>query len=163
MAPQTDLSDILVSDSADLLNIGSSLGNFFQRVAGENDLILDVLGGNNLNTLGDVDAADNLLAQEVTDLDLSLVVVDVDVDREMCVDVAHLVLEAKGDTDDHVLDESPNGADGSDRLADTMVELDADDALRLADEGDRKMGEILGKDTAGTRNGNVAGFNGDRD
>lgn len=60
------------------------------------------------------DSSDNLLANEVTDLDLKqtsiLVLLEVDVDREMGIDVAHLVLEALGDTDDQVVDE---GADCS--------------------------------------------------
>ena len=49
----------------------------------------------------------------VPDLDLiksSLVaLVQVDVDGEMGVDVAHLVLEALGDADDQVVDERPDG------------------------------------------------------
>ena len=60
------------------------------------------------------DTAHDLLANEVSDLDLEqtslLVLLDVDVDGEMGVDVAHLVLVALGDTNDQVVDD---GSDGS--------------------------------------------------
>lgn len=61
----------------------------------------------------------------------------------MGVDVAHLVLEALGDTGDHVLDDRADGAEGSDVLAGAMVELDVDDVLLGDGEGDRDVAEVL--------------------
>lgn len=61
------LSDILVPDSADLLDVGSTLGNGLQGVAGELELILDVGRGENLDTGLADNMADVLLTQEVTD------------------------------------------------------------------------------------------------
>lgn len=73
------------------------------------------------------------------------VLVKVDVDWEMCVDVAHLVLVALGDTDDHVVDDGADGAEGSDILARAVVELDVDLVLCWVGEGDRKVTEVLGE------------------
>lgn len=60
------LSDILVPDSADLLDIGSGLGNVLKRVTGEDNLILDVGAGLHCDTLEHLYATDNLFSQEVT-------------------------------------------------------------------------------------------------
>lgn len=63
----------------------------------------------------------------------------------MSVDVAHLVLEAPGDTDDEVVDDGADGAEGSDALAGTVVHLNRDDILLGAAEGDGDVGEVLGE------------------
>lgn len=61
----------------------------------------------------------------IPDLDLvqaSLcVLIHVDVDGEMCVDVAHLVLEALGDTDDQVVDDRAYCTESGDIFASTVV------------------------------------------
>ena len=62
----TYLTDILVPDTADLLDVGGTLGDTLQGVTGELELILDVGGGDNLNTGLGSHAADILLTQEVT-------------------------------------------------------------------------------------------------
>lgn len=151
-----ELPDILVPDAADLLDVGGALRYVLERVAGDLQLILDVLGCLDVDALVHDDPADELLAQEVPvtscqqsppgipcvqsspDLDLVqtglLVLVDVDVDGEMCVDVAHLVLVALGDADDHVVDDAADGAEGSDGLARAVVQLDRDDILRRVAE-----------------------------
>lgn len=72
-----------------------------------------------------------------------LVLVDVDVDWKVCIDVAHLVLVALGDTDDHVVDESADGAEGSDTLAVAMVEFNGDDTLLCERETDGQVTEVL--------------------
>lgn len=71
------------------------------------------------------------------------VLLNVDVDWEMCVDVAHLVLVALGDTNDHVVDEGTDGAQGSDILARAVVELDVDDVLGWVRETHREMAQVL--------------------
>lgn len=100
----TYLTDILVPHLADLLDIGGALGDVLQAVAEQDELILLVLGDLDIDTLVHDDAADDLLADEVTDLNLEeaglVALLNVDVDGEMGVDVAHLVLVALGDTDD---------------------------------------------------------------
>jgi len=129
------LSDILVPDFADLLDICSALGNVFEGIALEDELVLLCLGDLDVDTWAHQDAADNLLANEVPAMapesalrhpkthaarlplrssesipDLHLVAVllgnllDVDVDREMGIDVSHLILEALCDADNEVVD-----------------------------------------------------------
>lgn len=61
----------------------------------------------------------------------------------MCVDVTHLVLVALGDTDDHVVDESADGTEGSDTLAVAMVEFDGDEILLWESETDGQVTEIF--------------------
>lgn len=140
------LTDILVADLADLLDIGGGLGDVLERVAGQDKLIL--LGGRNddIDTLGHGDAVDDLLADEVADLNLEeaglLVLLQVDVDGKMGVDVAHLVLEALGDTDNHVVNDGANGAQGSDVLAVAMVDLDGDGVLGGVAEADGQVTEV---------------------
>lgn len=149
----THLTDILVANTADLLDVGGTLGDTLQGVTGELELILNVGRGEDLNTGLGSDAADVLLTEEVTDLNLSAVglgvLLDVDVDGEMGVDVTHLVQEAAGDTDDQVVDDGADGTEGSDTLAGTVVQLDGDDLLLGAAEGDGDVGEVLDELAAG--------------
>lgn len=81
-----------------------------------------------------------LLADEVADLDLEqarlVVLLDVHVDGEVGVDVAHLVLEALRHADDEVVDEGADGAERRDVLARAVVQLDVDDVLGWVREGD---------------------------
>jgi len=63
----TYLTDILVTDTADLLDVGGTLGDSLEGVSGQLELILDVGGGDNVDTgLGD-HAANVLLTEEVTE------------------------------------------------------------------------------------------------
>lgn len=130
---KTNLSDILVSHSADLLNIGRTLRNVLDGVTLEDELILLVLGRLNIDTLLHDNSSDDLLADEVSDLDLGEASLGVgghvDVDGEMGVDVSHLVLEALGHTDHQVVDVSSDGSEGSDILSVAVVDLNRDDVL----------------------------------
>jgi hypothetical protein len=92
-----------------------------------------------------------------------LVLLNVDVDGEMRVDVAHLVLVSLGNTGDQVLDEGPDGPQGGDVLADTMVQLDADNVGALGDEGDSEVLEVLDELATGSGNSDDAGLDGDGD
>jgi hypothetical protein len=102
-----ELSDILVANTASLLDVGGTLRDVLDAVSGKLKLVLDVLGGLDVDSGPHVDPSDDLLANEVSDLNLPavgiLVLLKVDVDGEMGVDVSHLVLEALGDTDDQVV------------------------------------------------------------
>lgn len=187
-----ELTDILVADAADLLDVGGGLGDVLDGVAAEDKLVLDVLGGLDVNTLTESDAADELLAEEVPAHSISVspfpclssifprsswcrvpdlnnpeasvvVLVKVDVDGEMGVDVTHLVLEALGDTDDHVVDERTDGTESGDVLAGTVVHLDLDGGLIGLLEGDGQVTEILLKDTTGTLDSDLTGLDVDLD
>lgn len=84
---------------------------------------------------------------DIPDLELDgtglLVGLNVDVDGEMGVDVAHLILESAGDTDDQVVDDGPDSAESSNGLTSSMVNLDSNGVLLWAAEADRKVGEVL--------------------
>jgi hypothetical protein len=141
------LSDILVAHPADLLNIGSALRDVLQVVAEQDNLVLLVLGDLDVDALGHLHPAHNLLANEVADLDLEQarlgVLVDVDVDGEMGVDVAHLVLEALGDADDQVVDDGADSTEGSDIFAVAVVDLNRDLVLLGLTEVDSQVTEVL--------------------
>lgn len=163
----TYLTNILVSHLAGLLDIGSTLRHILQRVTLQDKLIL--LGGRNddIDTSAHDDSADQLLTDEVSDLDLVLVglgvLVDVDVDGEMGVDVAHLVLEALGDTNDQVVDQSTDSSESSDILASTVVDLNSDDVLLGVREVDGQVGQVLRQLATGTGDGDLAGLDLDGD
>ena len=93
------------------------------------------------------------LRKNVPDLDVpeaSLgVLVDVDVDGEMGIDVAHLVLEALCHTDNQVVDEGSDGAESGDVLAVAVVDLNADDVLLRRREADGDVAKVLGERAAG--------------
>jgi hypothetical protein len=118
-----------------------------QRVASQDELILLGLGQLDIDTLLHDDSADNLLSDEVSDFDLpqaSLVaLVQVDVDGEMGVDISHLVLEALGDTDNHVLDDGSDGTQSGDVLTVAMVDLDRDGVLLGVSEVDGQVAQFL--------------------
>jgi len=103
------------------LDIGGALRNVLQRVSGQDELILLGLGDFDFDTLVHGYSSDNLLANEISDLDLKQtglgVLLHVDVDGEMGVHVLHLVLEALGNTDDQVLDDRSDGTEGGDILS----------------------------------------------
>jgi len=63
----------------------------------------------------------------------------------MGIDVTHLVLEALGDTDDHVVDQGADGTESGDILASTVVKLDVDDLLLWVGKVDSQVGEVLGE------------------
>jgi hypothetical protein len=71
------------------------------------------------------------------------ILLDVDVDGEVCIDVAHLVLEATGDTDDQVVDEGADSSESSDSLTGTVVQLNRDDVLLGAAEGNSDVRQVL--------------------
>lgn len=93
--------------------------------------------------------SDDLLADEVSDLHLEqtglLVLVQVDVDGEMGVDVAHLVLESLGDTGDQVLDDGADGSESGDILTVAVMNLDGDGVLLGVAEVDSQVTEVLGE------------------
>jgi hypothetical protein len=62
----TDLPDILISDSANLLDVGSRLGDVLQRVPSQDDFVFDVFAGLDCDTGVHYHTTDDLLANEVT-------------------------------------------------------------------------------------------------
>lgn len=77
----------------------------------------------------------------------------------MSVDVTHLVLEATGNADHQVVNDGTDGTEGSNTLAGTVVQLDGDNVLLGAAEGDGNVGKILDELAAGTLDSHDAGLN----
>lgn len=94
-----------------------------------------------------------LIHWHIPDLDLPVaglgVLVQVDVDGEMGIDVAHLVLEALGDTNDEVVDDGADGTESGNVLADAVVDLDADNVLLGGREVNGDVAQVLGELAAG--------------
>ena len=67
----------------------------------------------------------------IPDLNLEFLIhlLDVDVDREMSINVSHLVFVASCDACDEVLDDGLDCAEGSDIFARTVVDFDLDDVF----------------------------------
>ena len=107
-----ELTDILVLDEAGLVDESSGETDVLEVVAGDDDLILDA-GALDLAAVSHLDVADTLLAEEVVDGEDGVVLDGVARDREVSIDEAHLVLEALGDTGDHVSDVGQDGLDAS--------------------------------------------------
>ena len=107
-----ELTDILVLDEAGLVDESSGETDVLEVVAGDDDLILDA-GALDLAAVSHLDVTDTLLAEEVVDGEDGVVLDGVARDREVSVDEAHLVLEALGDTGDHVSDVGQDGLDAS--------------------------------------------------
>lgn len=84
---------------------------------------------------------------------------DVDIDGKMSVDVAHLVLEAFGDADDQVVDDGPDGAEGSDGLALAMVDFDRDGVLLRPAEAHGEVRKVLDQFACETSDESVFFFN----
>ena len=87
--------------------------------------------------------------QNIPDLHLKqtslAVLLDVYVDGEMSVDISHLILEAFRDTNDQVVDEGSDCAEGGDILSGTVVQLNLDDIFLGMREVDRQVVEVLGE------------------
>lgn len=160
-----ELTDILVSDSADLLDVSSVLGNSLQGVTGQNQLIL--LGGGVLDsdTVEDLHLSDSLLTQEVSDLHKLLAVGlnNVDVDWEMRIDVSHLVLVTLGDTGDQVGNQGLDSSQSSNVLSVTVVDGDLDSSVGNLGEGNVNVLQVLDQFTswAGDLDGSGLDVDGD--
>jgi hypothetical protein len=67
----------------------------------------------------------------------------IDVDGEMGIDVSHLVLEALGDTNDHVVDKGLDGSQSSDVLSVSVDDSQLDLSVGNLVEGDVDVTEVL--------------------
>ena len=139
-----ELTDILASgDLGGVVDHSRGLGDLFDVVAGEDDLILDLGGAVDLDPREHLDDALELLAKEVVDVDLLLVIGNEAVDGEVSIDKAHLVLVALGDAGDHVLDVSGDGADRGDGLAGSEPHLEVHLFVLGADEVHVEVADVL--------------------
>ena len=71
------------------------------------------------------------------------VLVNINVDWEMCVDVSHLILEALSNANDQVVDDSSDSSEGSNVLSRAVVEFDVDDIFLGVGEVDGQVVQVL--------------------
>jgi hypothetical protein len=81
----------------------------------------------------------------------------------MGVDVTHLVLEALGDTNNHVVDERAHGTESGDVLAGTVVHLNLDGGGIGLLEGDGQVTKVLLEGATGTLDSDLASLDVDLD
>lgn len=157
-----ELTDILVAGLAALLDRSGSLGDVLQIVTSDDELTLLLLADLDLDTLESLDVDSLLAAQVVLDLERA-VLLDIQVGREESVDAAHLVLVTLGDTDDHVVDDGLDGADGSDLLTVAVNNGNLDLAVADLLEGDINVGEVVVQSTTGAVDSDLTGLDLDSD
>lgn len=155
-----ELTDILVSDSADLIDVGSVLGDSFQRVTSDDQLILLGCGLLHGNTIKNLHVSNLLFTQEVSDLHVLLTVNlnKVHVDREMGIDISHLVLVALGDTSDQVSNQRLDSSQSSNVLSVTVENDDLDSSVRQLLESNIDVLQVLGQLTSWTGDLDGSGF-----
>jgi len=149
-----ELTDILATrDLGDVVDHGSRLRDGVDIIASQDDLILLLLRTINSDARKHLHNTDELLAKEVVDLDLLLVLADTAVDGEVSVNETHLVLVALGDTDDHVLHVTGNSADAGNSLASSEPHLEHNVLVLVALDGHVEVAdvtEVTGELTTGT-------------
>jgi len=89
-----ELTLVLASNSADLLNLGAAKGESGVIDTIEDKLSLDVSGGSHGSALGHLDELVLLATKEVLDGDAGTILGDDGIDGEMSVYQSHLVSEA---------------------------------------------------------------------
>ena len=142
-----ELTQILLPDVGSLLNLGGGKGDQSEVVTTELNLVLDVVGAHVIDSVAKLDFTDTLLSKEVADFhDLSG---DGYIDGEMGVDEAHLVDEATGDSNNHVVDVGHDGPNASELLLGGEPEVKAE-LLALTDELKVHVGVLEAADELST-------------
>ncbi len=139
-----ELTNIFVSDETRLVQSRGAGRDKLQVVAREDELVLDVVGADDGDALGHLNAAQAALAQEVADLHhlrragalLGVRLHQRHVDGEVRVCEAHLVAEALGDARDHVLDVRAHRAQARQLLAVAKPHVHAQRALAALVDGE---------------------------
>jgi len=149
-----ELSDILVSNQADLVDVCTGLGNFLDGNTRNNKLILLSLGDLSLDILWNVNSSELLVTQEVSDLDnlMAVLLDNRDIDREMCIDKSHLVKETNGNTCNHVGDERLDGSQSGDMSSVSIMDVCLDEVLADRHESHVNVLQVLSQGTLWTGN-----------
>ena len=157
--PVQELADVLLADVADHVDQGRRPGDELDVVAGDDQLILHAGRPLDRHARQHAHRAHPLLAQEVADLDQLAALLDVDVDGEVGVHQAHLVLKTLGDALDEVLDVGARRPDGGQLLALAERHLDAHHlgaaarlgVVRRQEHVDGQVLEVAGEGACGWR------------
>ncbi len=134
-----ELTDILVLDHGGLGDLSARQGDLGKVNTGDLDLILYIGSAVVCHTIHEFNTTNLLLTQKVADL--NSVTNTSDVDRKVSIAEAHLVLEALGNTSDHVLDVRADSSDGGNVLSVTKPQVNLE-CLSVVDLLDIK-GDVL--------------------
>ena len=63
----------------------------------------------------------------------------------MCINIAHLITKAFCYSNNHIVDDCPDGAESRDIFSGAMVKLNVDDVLLWLGEGDGKVAQVFGE------------------
>merc|ERR1712212_1249740 len=155
-----ELTDILVLDSGRLLDTCCRLGNGFDVVAVNVELVLLGLGDLDGDARGHGHLAEELLTQEVANLQKGTALNNCAVDGEMGIGRAELVSEAKCDTLGHV---GAHGADGGLVTGAAHPLLDENRLLGSAFHFHLQVAEILHQSATGAGDCDLTGLDGASD
>ncbi|KAG7812483.1 hypothetical protein KL921_001715 [Ogataea angusta] len=159
-----ELSDILVSDPADLLNIGARLRHVLERISLDDQLVFLGGGDGGLAALPHLDFSESFFSQEVSDLDVVLAVLghNVDVDREVRVHKSHLVSEADSDALDQVGNDRFHSSQRGDVFSVSVVNSDFNLCIGQLGEGDVDVAQVFLQLAARTPHEDVARLDDER-
>ena len=162
-----ELTFILVSDVDALADLGAHERDSSVIEAFEDELVLNLSGESDGNTVDHVDVLDLLTSKEVLDVDAGAVLGDDAVNGEMSMDGSHLVHVAFGDTGAHVLNVGLEGVDGTSLLVATEPHADSEPVSGLVLSVDLgfldltvKVREVLGDGTSRADDTDNSGLNG---
>uniref|UniRef100_A0A6B2LL08 Uncharacterized protein n=1 Tax=Arcella intermedia TaxID=1963864 RepID=A0A6B2LL08_9EUKA len=117
-------TNILSSNTGSREDGGSGLRNFLQVISFQFKLILDSLRTGDFDSLSHFNSFHNLGAQEVSQLQGSVFIVNLGDNGKMRIDQTHVVLVALSDTNHHVLDVRSDSLDASDMLTVSPPDVD---------------------------------------
>ncbi|KAH3674063.1 hypothetical protein OGATHE_002043 [Ogataea polymorpha] len=159
-----ELSDILVSDPADLLNVCARLRHVLERVSLDNELVFLGGGDDGLAALPHLDFSEPFFSQEVSDLDvlLTILVHNVDVDREVGIHKPHLVSEADSDALDQVGNDRFHGSQRGDMFSVSVVNSDFNLCIGQLGEGNIDVAQVFLQFTARASHEDVTRLNDER-
>jgi len=141
------------------------LRNHINVITFKDKLILLCFGLCNHNTIQHADMSHSFLAQKVTDLDSSAIVLDNAVNGEMSVDGTHFVSEALGDTVNHIVDQTLDRPQACNMLPSSLPNGERNFGAFALDQPDVHvdMLDVLCEGTAGASYRNDTGFEGHGD
>ena len=100
----------------------------------------------------------SLFTKEVTNFDLSTVLVDSDVDGEVSVHETHLVTITTSNTGNHVLNVRTDGSDDSNILVETEPQIN-DDLVAFLSDINKLVSEVTAESTTGSSNDDTSVLN----
>lgn len=139
--------------------------NLLDGVTLDDDLVLVVVGLLGDATLKHLDLTNTTLSKKVTDFNkvVRSLVGDGNVHRKVIEGSTNLVLEALGNTNNHVLDVGGDSTEAGDFQTVTEPHVNTEELLADKGGGKRVVGELAGEGTAGSSDSHGLGTESDLD